>query len=272
MEALALLKILCKMIVAIFLIGLIGRGNANPATKPLVNPALYDMIKDQLQTLTGWQTKVEDQLQSIQKAINKFHNPDSDKVMIQHRNVLNTNVFRGKLWAQYKAGFGTPTGDEYWLGLEQMHQMTSSGRWSVIYEVVWDKYGYGRPDPRAGQRAWVEFADFKVDSEAENYRAHIGKRIGWNNCNLEGDDTAKFAGEINNIPFSTSDRNNGEREHCVKKYGDVGWWFNINCSGYFCLNCYNAKIMAPGTTGNELNIALPSWYSPSAVTIWIRRM
>merc|ERR1712212_325927 len=94
---------------------------------------------------------------------------------IQNHNFTDDSAFKNKLWDQYKRGFGKPLSSEFWLGLDEIHRITQSGRWSIVYEVVWDKNYDGSADPRAGTTGRVEMNDFKVASEADNYRVSIGQ-------------------------------------------------------------------------------------------------
>ena len=40
-------------------------------------------------------------------------------------------------WADYKNGFGTPSSDEFLLGLEKVHQLTKVGKWELMFKAKW---------------------------------------------------------------------------------------------------------------------------------------
>ena len=43
-----------------------------------------------------------------------------------------------KKWTEYEQGFGTP-GEEYWLGLRHLHELTRQGNYLVRFEMqAWD--------------------------------------------------------------------------------------------------------------------------------------
>ena len=55
-------------------------------------------------------------------------------------------------WNDYKRGFGIHH-KEFWLGNEQIHQLTKSGEMMLRVELeAWD-----------GRRAWAEYGTFRSD-------------------------------------------------------------------------------------------------------------
>ena len=55
-------------------------------------------------------------------------------------------------WAAYKAGFGD-LNKEFWIGNEQIHQLTKSGDMMLRVELeAWD-----------GRTAWAEYDTFRSD-------------------------------------------------------------------------------------------------------------
>ena len=57
-------------------------------------------------------------------------------------------------WAEYKQGFGNLNG-EFWLGLDKIHRMTSSGGYKLLVDL----------EDFAGNMAYAEYASFGVGSE-----------------------------------------------------------------------------------------------------------
>ena len=59
--------------------------------------------------------------------------------MIQKRTtpLVVAPDFFDRNWAEYKAGFGEQ-GSDFWLGLEDMHQITASGTWKLqVRHTTW---------------------------------------------------------------------------------------------------------------------------------------
>ena len=70
-------------------------------------------------------------------------------------------------WAQYKRGFGPLTG-EFWLGLDKIHRLTSSGS----YKLRVDLEDFG------GNTYYAEYDFFEVASEGEKYKLSVKYRTG----------------------------------------------------------------------------------------------
>ncbi len=154
-----------------------------------------------------------------------------------------------------------PFSSEYWLGLNKLHEMTQSGKWNVVFEVVWDKKGYVRSslrsDPLAGTSGKLEMADFKVASEADNYRLTIGGMVRKENWGMnwsESDFKNHYTDKMNGKNFGTRIRNNGGY------YGGCWggcWGGNWN---HLCLN-------------SERNIVYEGfWRWPATTSIWLKKV
>ncbi|KFB38337.1 AGAP011223-PA-like protein [Anopheles sinensis] len=143
--------------------------------------------------------------------------------VFQHRFDGSVDFYRN--WAEYRDGFGSVDG-EFWLGLENIHQMTKNRPHELIVEVrdFEGNYGYAR------------YGVFEIGSEAEGYnlkklRTYSG--------------TAGDAMSYNNgHKFSTFDRNNDlSSDNCaVERHG--AWWYNgctiANLNGRY-LNTQNDR-------------------------------
>lgn len=116
-------------------------------------------------------------------------------------------------WQAYKRGFGVYGWESsaYWRGLESIHNITSSGRWQVLLE-----WQYGDED------AYVIYDDFKVDSESNRYKLHVGELVSMKNLHNPG---LKFQ---DGMYFTTNDNINSPI-NCA------GGWWQKNCC-YLCLN------------------------------------
>ncbi|XP_053325128.1 tenascin-R-like [Spea bombifrons] len=126
-------------------------------------------------------------------------------IVFQRRQNGLTDFFRK--WADYKVGFGNLE-DEFWLGLDNLHQLTSQGR----YEL--------RIDMRDGQESvYAYYNKFYVGDPRSMYKLRIGDYNG-----TAGDSLTYHQGR----PFSTKDRDNDVAvTNCAASYKGA-WWFK-NC-------------------------------------------
>ncbi|EDO44271.1 predicted protein, partial [Nematostella vectensis] len=135
--------------------------------------------------------------------------------VIQRRVDGSVDFYRG--WDEYKRGFGNKEG-EFWLGLDNIHAMTSQRR----YRVRFDLEDFG------GNTRYAEYDDFRVGDEAAKYQlVSIGTYSG-----TAGDSLAYHRGGY----FSTPDRDNDvkDSESCAVRF-EGAWWFK---SCFFShLNC-----------------------------------
>uniref|UniRef100_G3UFU0 Tenascin R n=1 Tax=Loxodonta africana TaxID=9785 RepID=G3UFU0_LOXAF len=126
-------------------------------------------------------------------------------IVFQRRQNGQTDFFRK--WADYRAGFGNLE-DEFWLGLDNIHRITSQGR----YEL--------RVDMRDGQEAaFASYDKFSVEDSRSLYKLRIGSYNG-----TAGDSLSYHQGR----PFSTEDRDNDVAvTNCAMSYKGA-WWYK-NC-------------------------------------------
>ncbi|KAM8930390.1 tenascin-R [Pelodytes ibericus] len=126
-------------------------------------------------------------------------------IVFQRRQNGLTDFFRK--WADYRVGFGNLE-DEFWLGLDTLHQLTSQGR----YEL--------RIDMREGQETvYAYYNKFYVGDPRSMYKLRIGDYNG-----TAGDSLIYHQGR----PFSTKDRDNDVAvTNCASSYKGA-WWYK-NC-------------------------------------------
>ncbi|XP_069106954.1 fibrinogen-like protein 1 [Argopecten irradians] len=114
-------------------------------------------------------------------------------------------------WVSYREGFGNPPDGEFWIGLEQMHQLTTSTKHILVVELV-DKEGI---------RGCACFEEFSVGPETDGYRLNAWKYQGTAGNSLGYHSASKF---------STLDRDNDNREanmiSCADEYLGGGNWYN----------------------------------------------
>ena len=166
-----------------------------------------------------------------------------------HRVVMqihgkDINMFKRK-WNDYKGGFGNPLGGEYWLGLENVHQITKTGQYSLDVELT----GKNPYTEYVQKTITLSYTTFEISNEADGYRLKIG---GFHNNGHtflnKGHPTAipDFFNYHNGMMFTTSDKDNDRHNsfNCGTGDGGVGWWYNAcqNCN----LNRGNDRGMAKG--------------------------
>lgn len=144
--------------------------------------------------------------------------------------------FHGQLnfdrtWREYQEGFGDIQ-DEFWLGLEKLHQLTRTGP----YELKVVLKGFG------GVEKWSKFDGFRVAGEFEQYRLDLGKLVAGN----AGDSLYWHDG----MKFSTPDRDNDTGDkHCAQLYNS-GWWFK---------QCFDTNLN--GLYGKGVSHYRMSWFT-----------
>merc|ERR1719411_491954 len=144
-------------------------------------------------------------------------------ILLQRRDATAKNAFATKNWNDYKNGFqekGVLAGKAYWLGLQEMHEKTSTGKWEVA--IVYHCEGE--------EIKCVVNEDFKVDSENMNFKLNVGPEV-----QHKGIDSEKTFSYSNNMPFTTIDRDNDQYDHnCAKSF--YGGWWHERCY-MLCPNC-----------------------------------
>ncbi|KAM8708475.1 hypothetical protein ACLKA7_015450 [Drosophila subpalustris] len=126
--------------------------------------------------------------------------------VVQRRFDGSENFYRN--WSEYRNGFGSLQG-EFFMGLEKLHQMTTSQPYELYIELV-DFAGEGRH---------ARYDSFRIGSEDEAYMlkslgVYSGSAGSALNYNLHD-------------KFTTFDRDNDNWSGNCAKYYSSGWWFNL---------------------------------------------
>lgn len=133
-------------------------------------------------------------------------------IIIQRREDDDID-FEDKSWDDYKTGFGNYL-HSYWMGLEKMHQITSSGTYKLYVGI--ERYSGDLSD------IWAVYNSFSVGSAAENYKLDLS---GYDSASTAADGLWQYT---NGMPFTTHDSDNdGESVNCAN-HSDMlfgGWWF-----------------------------------------------
>ena len=136
--------------------------------------------------------------------------------IIIQRHVKGYGSNFAKYWNDYKVGFGSPDGKYYWIGLDRMHELTSSGDYYLEVQLR-----------RGGQTKTVKWTTFSVDSESNKYRLTVN---GFDQGTSGLSDLLSGQHGHKGMAFSTRDRDNDQdpRNACSTFYGNSGWWYS-NC-------------------------------------------
>jgi len=133
-------------------------------------------------------------------------------------------------WADYKAGFGSIDAD-FWLGLEKLHLLTSSGPYRLRVEVQ-----------ERSTNLWysAEYWSFKIGDELnDKYRLEVSGYSGdaGDSLQYEGDwigDGCYGCYYHNGMKFSTHDQDNDLASYNCAYARQGGWWYN---------SCYYSSLM-----------------------------
>ena len=151
----------------------------------------------------------------------------SVKEIIIQKNTKGYGQNFNRDWLEYKRGFGSIEDKTYWMGLDEINKLTTSGSYSL--EIHLEKNGVTNV---------VKWSSFKVGSELEKYKLSIsGFDAGTSGLT---DQLAYHNGKY----FTTRDKDNDKsgNENCAQLYGSggSGWWF---------YNCYSSQLNKADSSG-----------------------
>ena len=111
-------------------------------------------------------------------------------------------------WKNYTLGFGK-LDKEFWLGLNEIHRLTTSGVNSSLRVDLEDFYGYKR---------FANYSVFSVANPLTQYEVTVGGYRG------NAGDSLTYH---NGMKFSTRDRDNDRlsRQNCAQQYKGA-WWYH----------------------------------------------
>nr|KAF6381963.1 ficolin 3 [Pipistrellus kuhlii] len=136
-------------------------------------------------------------------------------LVFQRRQDGSVDFFRS--WASYKAGFGSQE-SEFWLGNENLHQLTLQGTWQLRVEL----------EDFDGNHTFAHYESFRLLGEADHYQLVLGKFSG----GTAGDSLSFHNGK----PFSTydADHDTAGGNCAVTVHG--AWWYQA---------CYHSNLNGP---------------------------
>ncbi|KAG8554495.1 hypothetical protein GDO81_003809 [Engystomops pustulosus] len=159
-------------------------------------------LQEQGEVLSDWYTIYPASGKPLQ-VLCDMHTDGGGWTVFQRRSDGSVDFYRD--WNSYKKGFGSRL-NEFWLGNENLHTLTSTGTWELRVDLQDFEY----------RKYYAKYSSFQILGENENYKLLLG---GFK----EGDagDSMAFHG---NMPFSTKDRDSTV-DKCPSVYKG-GWWYN----------------------------------------------
>jgi len=169
----------------------------------------------------------------------QLSSPPTKWILIQQKTSgSDGGLFDANGWDGYKHGFGNSTDGDYWLGLERLHELTSTpqSKWRLLI-----KYHF---TDKQGGTITSKYNDFRVDSEMEDFRLGLGGLYDWYGVYWRFYGYNLFS-ELSGSQFSTKDRDNdffitssSGKSNCATLWGG-GFWYQHNKGGIgynYCLN------------------------------------
>ncbi|XP_067296618.1 microfibril-associated glycoprotein 4-like [Pseudorasbora parva] len=124
--------------------------------------------------------------------------------VIQRRMDGSVNFYQP--WKEYKSGFGNVQ-SEYWLGLENMHQLTRNRKYMLRVDL----------EDFDGRTGFAQYSTFSVGPETDGYRLQVS---GFTDGGA-GDSLAYH----NGMKFTTFDKDQDpEVGNCAKQYIGAFWY------------------------------------------------
>ena len=140
-------------------------------------------------------------------AVNVFSVDNCTPLLVQRNNGSN---FFNRSWAQFKVGFGDPSGN-YWLGNDLLSQLTVNNRYKLKFDLQ---------SRNTRNWYWAEYGTFIVWAETYSYMMWVSGYSG------NGGVYADSFGSMNGAVFTTYDRDN-ER---VPGVNGGGFWYYYQCN------------------------------------------
>uniref|UniRef100_A0A2C9LBH9 Fibrinogen C-terminal domain-containing protein n=1 Tax=Biomphalaria glabrata TaxID=6526 RepID=A0A2C9LBH9_BIOGL len=182
---------------------------------------LYFVTPTSCRNVTSTKARVIVTLSSGLKVMCDTKTDGGGWIIIQRRINGKVDFYRG--WQEYRDGFGDYNIGEFYLGNENIFNLTSTGQFDLRIDLEFKNKIY-----------FAQYEDFIVLNETDKYRLEIGKYSG-----NAGDSLRRQ----NNMFFSTFDRENDihKTKNCAKSFLGA-WWYkdchDSNLNGQWGSNSY----------------------------------
>ncbi|XP_068105083.1 ficolin-1-like isoform X2 [Hyperolius riggenbachi] len=133
-----------------------------------------------------------------------MHNDGGGWIVFQRRVDGSVDFYRD--WKAYKTGFGSRL-TEFWLGNDNIHQLTSSGTWELRVDLQDSDF----------VQFSAKYNSFKILGESEKYKLVLGSFAGGN----AGDSLSHHSGMM----FTTLDQDNDPDSINCATLHKGGWWY-----------------------------------------------
>ena len=177
-----------------------------------------------------------------------------DWILVQQNMVGGSPTFVQN-WLGYKNGF-SDRGGNYWIGNENLFQLTSSAQWKLRIEV------------RARDTKLWYFAGYSsilISDESDFYRIQLSNYSG----GTAGDafqDVPDWNFETNGQRFTTFDADHDQATSTNCATGTGGWWFKL--CGLSCLNGCKYGVSGIGGAWGTLEYRYSTTISQSYSPTW----
>uniref|UniRef100_A0A182ZR69 Fibrinogen C-terminal domain-containing protein n=1 Tax=Biomphalaria glabrata TaxID=6526 RepID=A0A182ZR69_BIOGL len=159
-------------------------------------------------------------------------------IIFQRRINGKIDFYRG--WQVYRDGFGDYSIGEFYLGNENIFNLTSTGQYDLRIDLEFNNTKY-----------FAQYENFKILSETEKYKLKIGNYSGNAGDNLS---------YHNNMFFSTFDRDNDNSGTNCAEYSSGAWWYEdchrSNLNGQWARTSYPKGMIWYQLTGSSNCVSL----------------
>ncbi|XP_075115174.1 ficolin-1-like [Leptodactylus fuscus] len=185
-----------------------GEKGERGVTEPVYAARNCKEVQDQGAVLSDWYTIYPHGSQPL-KVLCDMDTDGGGWIVIQRRWDGSVDFFR--TWADYKKGFGSRL-NEFWLGNENIHQITSTGTWELRVDL----------QDFEGKKVFAKYASFKVLDESQKYMLLLGV--------FQEGTAGDSMSSLNNMMFSTKDKDHDTYEGSCSHLYFGGWWYS-SCHG-----------------------------------------
>uniref|UniRef100_A0A182SKF1 Fibrinogen C-terminal domain-containing protein n=1 Tax=Anopheles maculatus TaxID=74869 RepID=A0A182SKF1_9DIPT len=169
--------------------------------------------------------------------------------VIQNRQDGSTDFYRG--YSDYRSGFGTFDGGDYWLGLDRIHNITTSGDYELFIQL----------EDFEKNVTYARYENFAIGAGNDFYP--ITKMNGYNGS--AGDSYGSVVGVL----FSAYDLDlDNSESNCAVSNRGAGWYTDCGLSN---LNGLYLKGLSGGTTGMFWETFRGAYYSLKTSRMMVKR-